>query len=464
MKIKRNMRALLFIFVFMFFGLVVYLGYSTLTYGEKWFETPYNPRIQEERTNVVPGSVLDRTGEKLVWTENDVTNYSGDKEKRLAVSHVTGDSYGMTTGAQSTFAKYLYGFDTGALDRLSEAFSGEKRHGSDVTLTIDADLSEYIYRQLGDSDGAVVVMNYQTGEILACVSKPAFDPANMERFLEGEGTSELVNRVFSGLYPPGSIFKTVTAAGAINYLKDIGGLTYECTGSIKIGSGEISCIGGKVHGDMDLSSAYAASCNTYFANLTVTLGSADLSSQAKKYGFNKEFLFDDMVVKQSEYTATGDVFDLAWSGIGQYKDLITPIHAALITGAVANGGVMAEPRLLLRVETAEGRVSYTLTPNNYERIESAETSALLKAMMIKTVQDGTGYNAKIAGVTVGGKTGTAEYEEDGEKKAHAWFTGFIDSEKHPLCLAVLVEAGGSGAKTAAPVAKKAFEKAMELGY
>jgi len=426
-------------------------------YGERWFITPYNPRIQNMKTTIEAGDILDRDGRLLLYTKGGERKYIDNKDRRISVAHIIGDGYGLTYGAQTFFAKYLFGFDKGSIERISDLLSGQERKGSDITLTIDAKLSAKAKDALGDSEGAVVVMNYETGEILASVSSPSFDPADMSMFLEGGGESELVNRAFVGLYPPGSIFKLITAAALLN--NDMADFETECDGSTKIEEELITCW--DEHGDIDLEDAIEHSCNVYFAEASIELGARAIEAEANRFLFNKELLFDDVVMGESVFEIADSDVNGAWAAIGQYHDLITPLHACMIAGSIANDGVMMEPKLLLEVSDGT-RQTYELSPRVAAR--PMDDTEQLKEMMITVVQSGTGTGAAIDGYVVGGKTGTAEVFGEEENAAHAWFIGFVDDTDHPLAIAIIMEKTGSGGANAAPAARKVLMKALDIGY
>lgn len=452
--LRSNIRILLIVFIFMFAGLIGYLAYAEGTYGERWFASPYNPRIQNLKADI-----LDRTGLKLVHTEDGETTYVDDKSMRRAIAHVVGDEYGYSYGAQTMYSTYLYGFDKDTIGKIQDLLSGDETGGSDVTLTIDAKLCDTALAAMGDYHGAVVVMNYETGEILASVSAPTFDPANMDQFINGGGGSELVNRAFNGLYPPGSTFKLITAAALIeNGLDDF---TTECDGSTTIGGNEIACTG--EHGDVDLTKAIARSCNVYFAEAAQELGAAKLAAETKKFLFNTDMDFNDLVMTGSVYDKPSGSVDTAWSSIGQYHDLVTPLHACMIAGAIANDGVMMEPKLLLSVSGGASS-GYTFSPAVAARPIDATVADELTEMMIACVTSGTGKKAAIDGYVIAGKTGTAEVAGEEGNQSHAWFVGFIDDPDHPICIAVVLEYAGSGGSHAAPVAQEVLKMALKLGY
>lgn len=453
--LRRNIAALLVVFVLMFTGLIVYLGYVNVVYGERWFATPYNPRIQNLKTTVKAGDILDRTGRKLVYTDGDKRRYIKGENLRKSIAHITGDEYGLSYGAQIMYSKYLYGGgDT--ITRIAQLLTGEQRKGSDVKLTIDAKLCEAALSALGKSDGAVVVMNYETGEILASVSKPSFDPADMDKFKEGGGTSELVNRAFSGLYAPGSIFKIVTAAAMTEYGYE--GFITMCGGSTVIDGNRIACTG--EHGSVDLKEAITYSCNVYFAEAAEKLGGS-LKAEAEKFLFNRPLAFGEIVIKSSVFEG-GNKTDAAWAAIGQHHDLITPLHACMIAATIANDGVMMEPKLLMSVS---GSGVSTYRADFGAAAKPLDDTEALKNMMLSAIKSGTGKKAAIKGRKVAGKTGTAQVDiGNGETADNAWFIGFIDEEEHPLAIAVVMEEAGSGGSKAAPAAQKVLKKALDIGY
>jgi len=452
--LRSNIRALLFVFIFMFAGLVAYLAYAEGAYGEQWFASPYNPRIQNLKADI-----LDRTGLTLVHSEDGETSYVDDKSMRRAIAHVVGDEYGYAYGAQTMYSTYLYGFDKDTIGKLQGLLTGDESPGSDVKLTIDAKLCDTALSAMGDYNGAVVVMNYQTGEILASVSAPTFDPSDMSEFMNGGGGSELVNRAFSGLYPPGSTFKLITAAALIE--EGLDDFTTTCDGSTTIGGQEIPCTGN--HGEVDLTKAIASSCNVYFAEAAQELGAAKLAAEAKKFLYNSDMDFADLVMASSVYDKPSGRIDTAWSSIGQYHDLVTPLHACMIAGAIANDGVMMEPKLLLSVSGGASS-GYTFSPAVAARPLSALVADDLTEMMIACVTSGTGKKAAIKGYVVAGKTGTAEVATAEGNQSHAWFVGFIDDPDHPICIAVVLEYAGSGGSHAAPVAQDVLAMALKLGY
>ncbi len=491
MNTRRSIKNMLIIFTAMFLVLCVYLVYTVNAYGTRWFASPYNTRLNTQKNKVIAGDILDRGGKKMATTNSDGDRvYMDDSTARRATAHVVGDNYGQTFGAENFFSKYLLGFDEGLLERAGKALSGLPGRGSNITLTVNAELCDYIYHRMGDFNGAVVVMNYKTGEIYGMVSKPTFDPKYVAEYLNGKRTLEdgaMVNRVTSGKYTPGSVFKIVTAVAALRYIPNIQARTFTCDGplvfdkqtgkwlkDVHIAEDDASTAGlsgdyrvvrdynGDYHGTIDLKTAFAKSCNHVFAQLAMEIGAERLGRVAKELGVNTEFLFGDMVAASSSFEKAKTDVDLAWSGVGQYTDLMTPLHMCMIVSGIANSGTIMEPKLLKDVQGESGLSSYRFRSVVHSVPFSEDEVDALKALMLEVVKTGTGKNARVAGFDVAGKTGTAEVSS-GETKPNAWFAGYVANDAHPLAICVVLEKGGSGGSNAAPVAGKVLQKAIDLG-
>ena len=450
------------------FGLMsAYFCYSVYFYGGRWVANPYNPRISNQKQHVIMGSVKDRSGTVLAYTDENTgaRKYHGSKDTRMAVSQVVGDSGGkVSTGADTFHAQYMLGFRSSVFERISDALTGTPQRGDDITLTISERLSRYISEEFPEGKrGAVVVMNYKTNEILAMVSMPQFDPLNVSAALSDEAAGALVNRATQGMYPPGSTFKIVTLASALENLPDLEDFGFDCTGYYPVGNYSVTDNEG--HGVQSLSDAFANSCNTTFAALSQDLGYTMLGETAEKLGFNENFMFGDLIVYNSSYPIDDlSPEDLAWSSIGQGRVLTTPMHMTLIASMVANGGVMYEPHLLRKIETAQGTVRELPGSAEGKRVLSESVAQRMEKEMVRVVKSGTGRRAALGnGYVVAGKTGSAEASNDKSIGTHAWFVGYITNDNAPYAISVLVENSGSGGSVAAPLAKKTLQKAINLG-
>lgn len=455
---------MLLLLIFSLMG--AYFCYSVYFYGGRWVANPHNPRISSQKQHVIMGTVTDRDGTVLAYTdENGSRRYHANRDTRMAVSQVIGDSGGKaSTGVDTFHAQYMLGFRSSVVERVMDAVTGTPQRGDDIRLTISERLSRYISEQFPEGKrGAVVVLNYQTNEILSMVSMPQFDPTNVSAALSDEAAGALINRATQGLYPPGSTFKIVTMASALENLPDLDDFGFDCTGYYPVGNYSVTEKEG--HGVQSLSDAFASSCNTTFAALSQELGYTMLGQTAEKLGFNENFMFGDLIVYNSSYPIDNlSPEDLAWSSIGQGRVLATPMHMALIASAIANGGVMYEPRLVAAITTAQGGERALPSSPAGTRVLDSGVAARLEKEMVRVVKSGTGTRAALDnGYVVAGKTGSAEASNDKSIESHAWFVGYVTNDNAPYAICVLVENGGSGGGVAAPLARRILRKAINLG-
>lgn len=482
-KIKRNTIGVLLVLTALYLSLIAYFCYAVLFYGSRWFADSYNTRVKldEKNPQVIPGNIMDRNGVVLAETKDelikDPTTGKTEKyylrvyhEKAASVAHVVGfnhSKYGRM-GVEAFYIYYLMGYNNSLLEKIyQKAFLPQER-GNDVVLTIDFRLQDYVsqlMRKQGKK-GSVVLLNPKTGEILTMVSYPTFNPNNMEKVDD----DSLVNRATQGLYPPGSVFKLVTAAAALEKIEDVRQRKFNCTGAVEFDGERVQCYKGEVHGELDLAQAMAVSCNTTFANLGVEIGWKNLLKTGKKFGFNEDFLFSDIRMKPSSLPLSYKTSnrEMAWTAIGQGRVLVTPLHMAMMAATIANNGVMMEPKLLYRVVGRNGSIQKQMEPDVYKKVLEKEDAETLKNMMVKVVLEGTGRQAQSDKITIAGKTGTAEEGSAGQpNKNLAWFVGFAPVDNPTLAIAVLLEdvgQGETGGTQAAPLARKVLEKAIELGY
>ncbi len=342
-----------------------------------------------------------------------------------------------------------------------------------IQLTIDHGLQEIAYTALGDQRGSVVAIRPATGEVLAMVSRPSFDPnlfLDSEAIVTREGmladpAEPLANRSTNRTYPPGSTFKVIVTAAAIE--SGTAGpetlfpdpLELELPGTIEV----IRNFDRQVCGsgtEVNLQTAFRRSCNTVFGALGLQLGGETLGLQAEAFGFNQDTPFEIPVLNSvfpapSEFS--NDLPALAQSAIGQRDVRATPLEMAMVAGAVANDGIIMGPMLVSRVFDADGAVVSQTEPELLQRAVSPSTASIISDLMERVVASGTGTRATVPNVRVAGKTGTAE---TGVGPPHVWFIGFAPVEQPTIALAVLVESGGeagenaTGGSVAAPIAQE----------
>ena len=454
---KLEHRALLCLVLagFLLAGLVLFTVLWTVR-GGSWASAAFNRHLYNSQGILMSGTVLDRNGEVLTTVDEDGNRvYAGDKVRRTATLHAVGDLYGnISTGALSAFAQKLTGYNP-----IFGAF-GAEQGGNNLYLTVDAGLNEVAYQALGGKKGTVAVYNYKTGEILCMVSAPAYDPMNIPTDLEENENYEgaYLNRFLSSAFTPGSVFKTVTLTAALEELPDLEGRTWTCTGSTQIGDGTVTCA--SAHGEQDIRDALANSCNGVFGQMAVELGGDTLERYAEKAGLTSSYSINGISTARGSFSFAGaSETDLAWGGVGQYHDSVNPCALMIYMGAIANGGKAAVPRLIQKVES-QGLPSLPQFTRRTHTLISSDTAETVAEMMMNNVQ--TAYGTKrFPNMELGAKSGTAEV--GGERRPHAWFTGFLKNEDAPYAFVVLVENGGSGADVAGTVASKVLRAALERG-
>ena len=450
----------------LFIGAGSWYGLTVYTQGSVWASDVYNTRLTASHS--LRGEITDRDGVVLATTASDGTRvYLANETARRALSQTVGDTAGMSgTGVETFYSSTLLDLSSSLTDRLSEIFNDVDHVGSGVQITVDAELQAYIASIFPEGyHGAVCILNYRTGEILVMVSMPNYDPNDL---LARSGVqvedSAYLNRCLQGLYTPGSIFKIVTLTSALEYDSNVVNQAFVCSGTWEYEGGSIVCMSGRTaHGDVDLREAFVRSCNVTFGKLAYQLGESRLRQTAETFGFNENFKFGDFVVYNSSFPENiRSMNELVWAGIGQGEVLVSPLHVAMISGAVANDGVMMQPYLTRKITTALGQTTHSGASKVYRTVMQPATAQLIESYMYDTVSYGTASKAAIRGLTVCGKTGSAETSDDKTKATDAWYTGYIADSEHPYAIAVVIEEGGAGGDLAASLAAKALEKAVEL--
>ena len=398
--------------------------------------------------NLDGGVVYDRDG-TLLLDSTDGRTYSADAVTRTATMHLLGDRYGyIQAPLLGSFADDMIGFD-----KINGLYGAEGTEAN-AALTLSAAAQTAAYQALGNYHGTVGVYNYKNGEILCAVTSPSYDPDNMpdvDADTSGAYDGVYVNRFFQAAYTPGSIFKIVTLAAAIETVPDWENLTFTCEGKTIIGGQEIICEG--VHGTITLKQALAHSCNVAFGELAGKVGTKALMEYAEKLGLSESFECDGIPVKAGTVDLKdADAGDLAWAGIGQYTDQVNALTFMRAMGRIAGGGTGAEPYLMAKITRGE-KTAYEAKTETSSRALKAETAAKLTEYLRNNVATMYG-DWQFGGLNVCAKSGTAEHEG---KTADAMFAGFCVDENCPLAFVVFVENGGSGSAVAAPVAAKVLQ-------
>lgn len=462
-KADKSILYITYVIVGLFLCLAGYFCYFLQVQSETVINNSYNARLDSFSDRIIRGEILSSDGTVLART-----NVAEDKTEvreypyGSLFAHVVGYSDHGKTGLESLANFYLLSSHMNLVEQTVNELSDIKNMGDRVVTTLDVQLQQVASDALGDHKGAVVVMEPDTGKILAMVSKPGFDPNQLksqwESLISGDNTdAQLLNRASQGLYPPGSTFKIVTLLEYIREHPDTWeGFTYDCNGTYEYGDYKISCYHGNAHGNQSLLQAFANSCNGAFASLGITMDLEHMKQTGEELLFNQELPFS-MAYSKSSYTMGSDASD--WerlqTAIGQGSTQITPLHNALITAAIANGGTLMKPYLIDHVESAAGEEVKKFLPAAYGNLMTAEEASTLSMFMRSVVTDGTGSAVRTDAYSVAGKTGSAEFETG--KETHAWFTGFAPAEDPKLVVTVLVEEAGSGGHVAAPIARSIFD-------
>ena len=454
---KKIIRVLVVVCV-MFLSLVTYLLYFNMFEAEEVATNPYNKRQWEDEKFVKRGTIYDRDGVVLAETE-----VSGDERIR---KYPQGRLYSHVIG----YCSKVYGksqlemkYDKELLGQGDIAISfNELRSGYDLTLTIDNDLQQYAYDQLNGREGAVVALEPATGKVLAMVSYPDFDPSaeslekNWNAIVERED-SPLLARATQGLYPPGSTYKIATAAAAY----ETGRITetFQDNGKFERDGLSVDNYGQAAYGEIDLKRAFEVSSNYAFCTLGYEMGPEKVLEEAERFGVGKEFGFDIPVEKSEIQYKKMTAQDAALVSIGQGQLLMTPLHVAMMGAAVANGGKMMQPYLVDTISTASGLTLSETKPAVLYDVMDAGCAEYLDTLMQGVVANGTGKSCQISGITVAGKTGTAENETDQD---HAWFVGYAPAENPQIAVAILLEYdGGAGGTNAGPIARNVIRKYLQ---
>ena len=432
------------------FLLILLLGMSFflweyMTQAQRWVASTGSPHLYNN-SNLGCGTIADRSGTVLLDISTS-RSYAEDLSTRKSTLHWLGDRKGfINASAVSNYADEMAGYDkiNGVYAATGEAGYGE--------LTLSAWAQNTALEALGNRKGTVAVYNYKTGEILCAVTSPTFDPDNVPE-IEGDETGAFdgvyLNRFVQSAYVPGSIFKIVTLAAALENIPDIEEQTFRCYGKIEYGTEAVTCE--TAHGSQSLERAFANSCNCAFAQIAEQLGKTKMAEAVKKYEITESLTFDGITTAEGNYNvADTATVTFAWSCIGQHSNLVNPARFMTYMGAIANGGSAAEPYIMERVESG-GKATYEADSRSTGRLMPQEIADTVKAYMRQNTQWVYGdYN--FPGLQVCAKSGTSQL--GGGQKSNAMFAGFVDSEEYPLAFMVVVENGGYGSHTCVPIISK----------
>ena len=443
-RVSRRASALLLL-VLLLAGGLGYFVFEYFTKAEGWVVSAGSPHVFNS-TNIGCGQVVDRSGNLLL----DITAsraYSEDLSVRRSTLHWLGDRQGrISAPAIAHYGREMTGYD------LVDGLYSYTGAAGQAELTISAQVQAAALEAMGDRKGTIGIYNYKTGEILCAVTTPTYDPDNVPD-IEGDTTGAYegiyLNRFTQSTYIPGSIFKIVTTAAALESVPGILDKTFTCTGIYEYGIDKVSCE--RAHGKLSLKQALASSCNCCFGQIANLVGADNLQKYADQFQITEPVKFDGITTARGNFDMSGAAkVQIAWGGIGQYTDQINPCRYMTFMGAIAGGGKGATPHLVENV-SIEGENTYTAQTAYTNRIMPEETAALLQEYMRNNVTTVYG-DEHFPGLTVCAKSGTSQL--GGDQKSNAMFAGFVADAEYPLAFIVVVENGGYGSSTCVPILSK----------
>ncbi len=481
---NRELKRLSVVIAVMFLALFVVTTYIQVVAVDSLSADGRNTRVLFDSYKTQRGSIrVDGSPVAISLPSGDEYSFQRTYPDPFVYAQTTG-FYSLNHGVmgiEGALNSFLSGTDNAQfLDQLNALLTGKPISGATVDLTLSARVQQAAWDALGTFTGAVTVLEVDTGKIVAMASTPSYDPNSLSSHdensviqsyerLVADPSNPLTNRVIDGrMNPPGSTFKLVVAAAALESGKYTPESTFPNPSELLLPQTTVLIHNsdGKTCGPGDvvtMRDALRLSCNIPFAELGMELGSKALLTQAEKFGFNTSFTIP-MSVEASSFPLVLDTPQTGLASFGQFDVRATPLQIAMLSAAIANGGVLMTPNVVESITSSDLKPISTFTPREFSRPISPSTAATLRDMMIGDVANGAASNAKISGVDVGGKTGTAENGED--QPYSLWFTGFAGNDAHTYAVTVLIEDGGGmgqngyGNLLAAPIAKKVLEAVL----
>jgi len=439
-KVRKRSLSVLLLVAVAILGMGFYV-IRLFIFGGEWAAAPFNATTYRNGMLTV-GVVTDRNGVLLADVQNGRRVFAEDTEVRRATLHSVGDSYGnIGTGALMVFAPELMGYNivTGSYSRTGA--------GRQIALTIDSSLNATALRALDGRRGAVMVSNYKTGEILCMVSSPTFDPLNPPGNVDAPAYEGVyVNRTIQSAYTPGSVYKLVTAAAAIENVWRLNERIFECNGELETGRGTVTCPG--EHGYLDFTQGMRVSCNVVFGQLALEMGGDVLAEYAEKFNLSGRITVSGIQTAEGIFeSAPSNTANLAWSGVGQFTNTVCPATMLRFIGAIANDGLAVELHYLMKSGFS------SIFPVRTSRLMSTNTANELASIIELRNRD------SFPNLEIYAKSGTAQV--GGGLDPHAWYVGYITNEDFPLAFVVIVENGGGGFAVASPIANRVLQEAIK---
>ncbi|NLC65903.1 MAG: penicillin-binding protein 2 [Clostridium sp.] len=492
--LNRNILVLSSAILIGFLAIMSYMIYFEVFKAEDIKTQQGNVRYAAKRNEVLRGSIYDREENVLSYSERDSSGkqyrvYSGEKEYAQILGYVSNRGI---TGIEHYMDKYLikddFTFDLspeyikGFIKDPGEKIRREKK-GNNIKTTLDPRLQEIAYDLMGDEfgkKGNIVALDPKTGEVLAMVNRPSYNPNNLDENYEEllKNTKDdgvLLNRAARGTFFPGSTFKIVTLASALENLEGITERTFKDEGILKVNVGkDLPNVNGTSFGNIGLDKAFSVSSNVVFGSLAIELGGEKLSKTANDFGFNEDLNLADMTVSKSIFTPYSKNDDglLAASGIGQTGVSTHPLQMAMVGSAIANNGKLMKPYVVSHILKADNSVKEKIEPTVFKESLSYENADIIKNYMVNAVNSSTNQNALVLqNIKAAGKTGTAEdffvesseSEQEGIKRSvdNSWFVGFAPYDNPEIVVAVNIIDGGYGSGEASRIAGILMSRYLE---
>lgn len=437
----------------LFLAGILYLMNAYRRNASDWFLTSYNRHLYSSDYVLLTGTVVDRNGVTLSYVSDGTRLYNGDADIRKATLHVVGDPYNkIGTSTLATMRNDLVSFSA------MQGIASVDEAGNTVVLTLDAKLTAAAYRALDGKNGTVCLYNYQTGEILALVSTPTYDPMNIPEDLEDnrDYSGAYLNRFFSTTATPGSVMKPVILQAALETMQasdwdpaqtgPLADSIFNCKGTISFADGYVNCP--KVHGKQSLTETLANSCNCAYASLAVTLGGETVSEFIQKCGLTKSYRVGNISTARGTFEITGIAdYRLGYAGVGLYHDQVNPCSLLVYYGAIAGGGKAAVPNTVLEVRDSSGKMLRKPEAVMSDKLMEASTAEYLRKALSEDVR--LTYGKDRFPCNIAAKSGTVSQSSGA---SNCWFAGFTTDPDMPYAFVVYIEHGGSGSRAAGDVA------------
>lgn len=459
-KMNKPIIGFTYICAFIVIGLMAYILHFMIADSDEVIANSANPRLDSYADNVNRGDIKTSDGKVVATGDTQNREYPYDN----LFAHVVGYSKYTKAGIERIGNYHLTESHCNIFERIVNTLREEKNEGDTVVATINYELQKTAYDALGGADGAVVVMEPDTGKILAMVSKPDFNPNDIdavweEANSENSTSSVLLNRASQGLYAPGSTFKVLTTLAYMRqYPQKYSDYAYQCTAAEAVfNSVSVHCYGRETHGEEDLAAALANSCNQAYADIGTRLDVDEWKEMLESFLFNKSLPYTDASADSRFYLdGKSNHGYIPQTAFGQGDTLITPLHNAMIMSAIANGGLMMKPYLIDGVESYRGTRVKKFSPSSYDTLLTSDEVETLTGYMRKVVAEGTAA-AYFSGASyeAAGKTGTAEYA--GGEHDLSWFVGFCNVDNPDIVVSIVVEESDVNGIKASAIARSIFD-------